>query len=268
MRNQNTANKPTHAIVARSQIWISVFSYVTIIAFTLCLFFVACDSEDDDNPPEATFQEQWFPMEIGYRWTEQTQYWDSTLYIATRTVVAESTIDGYTCYAVRYDYPPEYHEPEFDWWHVFEDSVYWPTRQYSYDFPFEENEWQHLYSIAAFDTTFTVIIHIDYYWVTTSGHSVEVIAGQFDNCWMIEDVSVSHDLVTDEIDTSYHAERSYYLARNIGWVKGYDFELISFETDIDVSDLWPMPEGRNRPRQELSITGHRTARSLSVRYLK
>ncbi len=265
-RNQNQATNPTHAIVARSQIWISVFSYMTIIAFTLCLLFIACESEDDDNPPDATFQEQWFPMEIGYRWTVQTQYWDSTLYIATRTVVAESTIDGYTCYAVRYDYPPEYHEPEFDWWHVFEDSVYWPTKQYSYDFPFEENGWQHHYSIVGWSPDVTIVYN--HYWKTTSGHSIEVIAGYFDNCWITEEVVVSHNSSNDEIDTSYNTERIYYLARDIGWIKGPDFELISFETDIDVSDLWPLPEGRNRPRQELSITGHRTARFLSDRYLK
>jgi len=233
------------------------YKWISIIALMLCLLFVACDSEDDDNPPTATFQEQWFPMEIGYRWTEQETNWDSTTIIMTRTVVAETTIDGYPCYAMRYDYPPEYHEPEFDWWHVFEDSIYWPTWQYSYDFPFEKGNWQYRISLCAFDSTLTVITtQLDYYWVMTSGHSVDVIAGQFDNCWMTEDVSVSHDLIADEVDTSYNMDRSYYLARDIGWVKGPDFELISFETGIDVSDLWPMPEGQKRPRPELTITGH------------
>ncbi|MGC9314513.1 MAG: hypothetical protein ACP5G4_02660 [bacterium] len=218
----------------------------------IAIVFFACDKGTDSNEPRIkTFQETWFPVEVGYRWTDSLYH----MAIGTKTVVNDTSINGHSAFAVRYDYTDDYAETHIVFWFVNSDSAWLmvpedstrPQSQWRVaSFPFIAGIWSETpWAVSAWtDEEGDTIGEVQHFGVPYGQEEIEVPAGLFEDSWRVDLKMILIDSL-GIIDTSDFFTSDYF-GKNVGWIKIQEQTiLMSFETDVDVDTLWPLPDVRS-----------------------
>jgi len=221
------------------------------VLLTIAVFPLACSKGTDNNGTDKTFQETWFPMEVGMRWTYVGGYPFDT---STTTAIAETTINsvnGVICLS------SSRHDSIKGISYLFADQDsawsigYYHTLNTFLRFPFVEGDWVLLGVDKLNIDEYGDTVDGDFYYYIAYQDSVTVPAGTFDPCWRIEDTYVYYSY-HGTADTSL--ERTRWYGEDAGIIKmSYPYEvnikeLLSFETNVDVDTLWPLPEDTTRAR--------------------
>ena len=232
------------------------FNPILVLAIIILSLFVGCSPDDKDDSP--TFQEIWYPMEVGHQWKYSSSSTDTTIIIVT-TIVGEIELNGTRFFINRNDFPNSSYESYALYLHVDKSGAWF---LFSTDtiqickFPFVDDKWLLLHSHEYRNSEDEFIGRREDFVYTTAHHSVEVPAGLIEDCWKFRRASIIYDSMSIVVDTSMSDDPGTYLANDVGMVRyNYDNYLVSFETDVDVDSLYILPESDAKSSREYDRLG-------------
>lgn len=240
-----------------------------VIIALVAVAFWGCGNDDDGdgngNGDTKTFQQIWYPFEIGHQWKYEYQPLDTTTVYLTETVIGDTIIDSGKLFIKRNDYTGGYTGTDVFYWRVDSEAVWllWELESdtvHFCSFPFVENEWQFTDTFDCTDTLGIIIGYMTVWNVPSYGHSVNVPAGNYDNCWLLYPAWVTYDTIEGTVDTISvdDPNAGFYFAQNIGNISsGVNmYNLVSFETGVNVDTLSHFHGESGKQKFEYDRLGH------------